>query len=102
MNLTHLKAPCERAQPAYENPCYVESENKTLHLFAQEFSPEFCLKLLSIIEIQRKALLGVDWAIKNCDWECERCSFDPKMDDCDFVAECREALTAVDRILVEV
>lgn len=58
--LEHLKALCERAQPAYENPCYVESENKTLHLFAQEFSPEFCLKLLSIIEIQGKALSSID------------------------------------------
>jgi hypothetical protein len=64
--------------------------------------PQTILKLLYIIEIQGKALLSVDWAIKNCDWECERCNFDPKMDDCDFVAECREALTAVDGILGEV
>jgi len=42
VNLQHLKALCEKANFGFE--------------FQDTFTPEFCLKLLSIIEIQGKTL----------------------------------------------
>jgi hypothetical protein len=84
MNLEHLKALCERA------PEVVFQEDRESDRFYTQFSPKFCLKLLSIIETQGKALERI---AKNgghnagMGYTNARCAY--------------EALTAVDGILGE-